>query len=266
MKRFTLVLFSACFILQTNAQDVYEDAMTAASYAYSHSKKAHSANNVFHTQEYADKAAEAFEKVENLADKCGCSEANETAYEAKTNMINSLEEDTYERSRFYAKQAKELGPKLLEQLTDCQSNNTPYTEDIAIADDINEATEEVLIKQQELEEKKRQLEIEQKKLEQQIAEQKKAKAAFEAERAAELKEQAIIKTKAELALQKLENALQELSIAFDNDSLFETQKDYVRSENELKNETLDDTKNFYVNRAKELTKSAMLQFASFNDN
>ncbi|MBW1298339.1 hypothetical protein [Aquimarina litoralis] len=265
----TLVLLS--FISQVNAQDLYEDALTAASYAYSHSKKAHGANNVFHTQEYADKAIEAFEKVETLADKCGCTQANETAYEAKTNMVSSLDQDTYERSRYYAKQAKELGPKLLEQLTDCQANgSSSYTEDIADVSEEEEAiaiaSEEVAQKQKELEEQRRQLEIEQQKLQEQIAAQQKAQAEFEAQRAAELKEQTAVKAKAEQALQKLESALQELSIAFDNDSTFETQKDYVRSENDLKNETLDDTKSFYVNRAKELTKSAMQQFAGYTEN
>ncbi|WP_299440400.1 hypothetical protein [uncultured Aquimarina sp.] len=270
MKRITSILFLLCFVSQTNAQNLYEDALTAASYAYSHSKKAHGANNVFHTQEYADKAIEAFEKVENLADKCGCSEANETAYEAKTNMVSSLDQDTYERSRYYAKQAKELGPKLLEQLTNCQANGSSsddYT-DVASAEEeaIAIASEEVAQKQKELEAQRRQLEIEQQKLQQQIAEQQKAQAEFEAQRAEELKEQTVVKVKAEQALKNLESALQELSIAFDDESIFESQKDYLRSENDLQNETLNDTKNFYVNRAKELTKSAMQQFAGYTEN
>ncbi|MDH7448203.1 hypothetical protein [Aquimarina sp. 2201CG14-23] len=270
MKRLASILLLSFFIIQINAQDIYEDALTAASYAYSHSKKAHGANNVFHTQEYADKAIEAFEKVESLSDECGCKEANETAYEAKTNMVSSLDQDTYERSRYYAKQAKDLGPKLLEQLTDCQANlgNSDYTEDIVSAEEeaIAIASEEVAQKQKELEEQKRQLEIEQKKLQQQIAEQQKAQAEFEAQRAAELKEQGLVKVKAEQALQKLESALQDLSIAFDDKSIFESQKDYLRSENELQNETLSDTKSFYINRAKELTKSAMQQFAGYTEN
>ncbi len=268
MTKFAPILILSFFVLQINAQDYYEDALTAASYAYSHSKKAHGANNVFHTQEYADKAVEAFEKVERLADKCGCDEANEIAYEAKTNMVSSLEQDTYERSRFYAKQAKELGPKLLEQLTDCQSNSGTYTDDIASNEEDEEisiASAEVLKKQQELENQKRQLEIEQQKLAQQIAEQQIAKAEFEKQREAELKEQSIVKNKAEQALQKLENALQELGIAFENESI-KLQKDYVRSDQELKNETLKDTKSFYINRARELTKSAMQQFVIYSEN
>ncbi len=269
MKKLAPIFLLSIFSLSTIAQDanMYDDALTAASYAYSHSKKAHGANNVFHTQEYADKAIEAFDKVETLASKCNCEAANETAYEARSHMENSLEQDTYERSRYYAKQAKDLGSKLLEQLTNCQANNSNF-DDVASAEEdaISIASAEVSKKQKELENQKRQLELQQKELAQQIAEQKRAQAKFEAKRAAELKEQAIVKSKAEQALQKLESALQELSVAFDNDSNFETQQDYLRSENELKNETLLDTKNFYVNRAKELTKSALSQFASYDDN
>ncbi|WP_106794547.1 hypothetical protein [Aquimarina sp. Aq78] len=268
MKKIALILFLLCFIPRTNAQNIYDDALTAASYAYSHSKKAHGANNVFHTQEYADKAIEAFQKVEDLADKCGCKVANETAYKARVDMESSLEQDTYERSRFFAKRAKELGSELLEQLTSCQANSGNYTdEEVASTEDENElaeATQEVASKQKELEEKRRQLEIEQQKLEQQIAEQNKIKAEFEAKRAAELKAQSLMKSKAEMALQKLENALQELSVVLNEESKFESQADYVRSENDLKNESLDDTKTFYVNRAKELTQTAMQQFAGYN--
>ncbi len=272
MKKIALILILSCFIPKINAQNVFDNALTAASYAYSHSKKAHGANNVFHTQEYADKAIEAFEKVENLADECGCSVANETAYKAKEDMLSSLEQDTFERSRFFAKRAKELGSQILEQLTQCQADANMYTEapsedeDIAMQDEIAIASEEVSQKQKELEDKRRQLAIEQKKLEQQIANQNQVKAQLEAQRAAELKQQALIKSKAEKALHKLEAALLELSVVLNEESTFESQNDYVRSENELQNESLNDTKNFYVDRAKELTKSAMKQFAGHTTN
>ncbi len=268
MKTTTLtlsLLFATSLFL--NAQELYEDAMTAASYAYSHSKKAYGANNVFHTQEYADKAAEAFEKVELLAEKCGCGVANETAYQAKTNMISALDQDTYERSRYYTKQAKELGSQILEQLTDCQSGIETAEEGIIASNDndaIEMAAQEMDQRQKALEEQQRQLALQQQQLAQQIAEQQQAKAAFEAKRAAELKEQTIVKTKAEQALQKLEIALKELSIAFENEAI-QLEKDYVRTENELANESLKDTKSFYVDRAKELTKSALKQFAIYAD-
>lgn len=269
MKKIGLLIISSCFLSPIYSQNLYEDALTAASYAYSHSKKAYGANNVFHTQEYADKAVDAFAKVENLAGDCGCKKANETAYQAKTDMESSLEQDTYERSRYFAKRAKELGSELLKELTLCQANakngiveGLGSTQDSNIADTV----EEVSAKQQELEEKKRQLEIQQKQLEQQIAAQQKAQKELEAKRAQELLKQSAIKSKAEQALKKLENAILELSIALNDEASFSYEDDYLRSESELQNESLDDTKNFYVNRAKELTKTAMQQFASYSDN
>ncbi len=267
MKNIALILFSLCLIKNATAQDLHEDALTAASYAYSHSKKAHGANNVFHTQEYADKAVEAFLKVEDLADQCGCEEANETAYLARVDMESSLNEDTYERSRFFAKRAKDMGPKLLDQLTNCQMNKAGYVANDG-TDEVQEqlaySAEVVSEKQMELEKKRLLLEEEQKKLELQIAEQNKRQAEYEAMRAAELKQQSLVKSKAELALQKLETALQELSVVLNNEAKFEAQSDYTRSENELINESLIDTKSFYVDRVKELTKTAMQQFASYN--
>lgn len=270
MKKIALILFMLCLIPEINAQDFYEDALTAASYAYSHSKKAHGANNVYHTQEYADKAVEAFLKVEALAEKCNCKKANETAYQARVDMESSLNEDTYERSRFFAKRAKELGSQILKELTSCRANkgSSMANTEVASIDQSNElaqATAEVANKQKELEEKRRQLEIEQQRLEQQIAEQNRQKIEFEAKRAAEFKEQSLIKSKAENALQNLEKALQELSIVLNEESKFKSQSDYyVRSENDLKNESLNDTKTFYANRAKELTQTAMQQLSSYN--
>ncbi|GGX28425.1 hypothetical protein [Aquimarina muelleri] len=268
MKKVTLILFILCSISETNAQDLYEDALTAASYAYSHSKKAHGANNVYHTQEYADKAVEAFLKVEALTEKCNCKKANETAYQARVDMESSLNEDTYERSRFFAKRAKELGSQILKELTSCRANNSslPNTEVASIdqGNDLAEATAEVVNKQKELEEKRRQLEIEQQKLEQQIAEQNRQKAEFEAKRAAEFKEQSLLKLKAENALKNLEKALLELNLILDKESKLEAQIDYIRSEDDLKNESLNSTKTFYINKAKELTKKVMQQFNNYN--
>jgi len=248
MKKFPLILFLVCFIFQVNSQNLYEDALIAASYAYSHSKKAHGSNNVFHTQEYADKAIEAFEIVEDLTDKCGCAKANETAYEAKTKMINSLKQDTYERSRYYAKQAKELSPKLLKQLTNCQINHNSFT-NIHVEEMVNTVAVAVTT-----EKKSRK----QQKLQQQITAQQKHQEEF--------KKQSAVKVKTEQTLQKLESVLLELNIAFDNQSILESQKDYLRTEIDLQNETVNDTKKFYVNRAKELTKIVMQQFVGYTKN
>ncbi len=262
MKKIVLVLF--CFIfLTSNAQDLYNDALTAASYAYSHIKKAYEMNNMTHTHEYADKAIKSFMIVEELSGKCGCSEANETAYLAKVDLESLLSQDTYEQSRFYAKRVKELGFTVLSQLTDCQSKKNFYYQDNMAS--IDNQMVEVSEKQRELEERKRQLEIEQKNLDAQIAHQNKLKEEFEAKRDVELKEQALIKSKAELALDKLEKALQELGVMFDDNSMIESQGNYVRSEADLMNETLIETKNYYIKTAKELTATAMKQIAGFVD-
>lgn len=269
MKNTVLSLFILCFVFSSNAQDVYDDALTAASYAYAHSKKAHKSNNVFHTQEYADKAIEAFEKVEALAEQCNCKVANETAYQAKTDMESSLNQDTYERSRFFAKRAKDLGAQLLEELTLCQVNKgniiaESESELVKKEELLAETAKEVSARQKELEAKRLQLELEQKELNRKIAEQNKKRKELESERIAELKKQSLVKEKAEKALQKLESALRELGAVLDEESKFESQIGfYTRTEQELKNESLDQTKTFYVNRAKEIAQIAIQQFADY---
>ncbi len=272
MKKHLSILFLLCFVFSINAQDVYEDALTAASYAYSHSKKAHAANNVFHTQEYADKAIVAFEKVESLSKLCGCTTANEKAYEAIDDLQSALDEDTFERSRFYVKRAKENGEQILSLITECEANNgnggaLASTDEMQYENEaIANAAEEINKQQLALEEKQKQLEAQQVKLNQQIALQEKKQKEFEAERSRELEEQRTIKSKAELALQNLESALLQFNVVFNKDeSEVELQNDYLRSKNDLENESLNETKNFYVNRAKELTKSAMKQFANYNE-
>jgi len=268
MKRFIVTLFLSSVIYSGNAQKLYDDALSYASYALAHSKNAYNSNNVYHTQEFADKAIEAFEKVENIADQCGCLEANETSYQAKEDMASSVNQDTYERSRFYAKRAKDLARRLLEELTYCQANpeDYPYPDSMASAEDneIALASEDVSNKQQELEERKRQLELEQKRLEKQIADQDRLRVEIEQKRAAELKQQTLMKSQAEKALKKLETALQELSILLNKKAMFDAKNNYSRSDSDLKNESLDDTKSFYVNRAKELTNKAVKKFAGYD--
>jgi len=270
MKRITLIFLLFGLISTTNAQQLYDDALSSASYALAHSKKAYNSNNVYHTQEFADKAIESFRKAEEIADRCGCIEAYETAYKGSEDMQSSLDQDTYERSRFFAKRAKDMAFKLLEELTYCQANPDDYpypdTASLDANDEIAELSNEVSSKQQELEEKKRQLQIEQKRLEEQIAQQNLIKEELKNKRAAELKEQTLIKSKAEKALRKLETALQELSVVLNDEATFDAQSDYLRSQTDLENESLDDTKSFYVNRAKELTNSAMMQFAGHQNN
>ena len=266
MKKHISFLLALSFtITNATSQDIYEEALSAASYAYAHSKKAHNANNVYHTQEFAEKAIESFQNAETLAEQCQCKKAIEIAFEARSDMESSLDQDTFERSRFFAKRAKEFGSQLLEELTNCQAKH--FDDADAVADVDDQSTNEVELlanKQKELAQKRLLLAQEQQQLELQIAANQLKQQKLEALRADELKEQSLIKDKAEQALLKLKNAIQELSnvvLNEQNSNSFDSSSNFVRNDKELKSESLDETKSFYVNRAKELTKSALLQFA-----
>lgn len=125
MKLLTLIPISFLFVYQIHSQSSsYENALIAASYGYLHSKKSHGANNHAHAQEHAYKAMKSYRKVEKLAEDCGCPKVNEMAYQAKISAKEVLNQDTYERSRFYAKRTRQIGAKILVQITKCSANNS----------------------------------------------------------------------------------------------------------------------------------------------
>lgn len=122
MRRYLPIIGFLLFVSHIYGQsNLYDDTLIAASYGYSHSKNAQGANNREHTQEYAYKAMLAYKQVEKLTRKCQCPEINEMAYQAKNNAYQALRQDTYERSRFYAKRVRELGSQLLVRISECFS-------------------------------------------------------------------------------------------------------------------------------------------------
>ena len=161
----------------SNAQNAYEDALSHANYAYAHTKNAHESNNRHHVIEHSDKAIEAFYEVEELADKCGCEDAYNAAIDAREYAEKTATQDTWERSRFYAKRAKEHGEKMVSLLNECTpfgKSNTAYVSNDDIKSDIEVQRAALLEKQQSLL-------LEQKRLEAQIAIQKQKHEEYEAQ-------------------------------------------------------------------------------------
>jgi len=159
----------------SNAQNAYEDALSHANYAYAHTKNAHESNNRDHVIEHSDKAIEAFYEVEELADKCGCEDAYNAAIDAREYAEKTATQDTWERSRFYAKRAREYGEKMISLLNECTPFghiDTAYVSNDDSQNDIEKQRSILLQKQQTLA-------LEQKRLEAQIAIQKQKQGEFE---------------------------------------------------------------------------------------
>ena len=257
MKR--IILTSVLFGIATTtfAQSAYEDALSNANYAYAHTKNAYESNNRDHVIEHSDKAVEAFYKVEDLANECGCEDAYNAAIDGREYAEKTATQDTWERSRYYAKRARELGENMMAFLTDC---NPVGRKTALVYEDTTNELSEIAAQKAELAEKQQLLAMEQERLAGEIAKQKERQAAFEMQRTAELKKQTILKSKAETALQNLEKAIVELGVVFNNDI---DVNEYKRSEKELEGETLDDTKYYYAHKASEIAKIAVEQFTEF---
>ncbi len=273
---FTSVLFISSY---ANAQKTFEDVMSAATYAKKHVRQAFIVNNIEQSHQYSEKAIEALNEVERLTDLFGCLDANSLAYDARDNVESSIEQDTWERSRFYAKRAEKITTELLIELNKCDiktsiipsndssdeaSNDDGVSSEIASTQAaINQHQNQMDAQRAELLRKQQELEAQQKRLEQQIALQKEKQAKLEAKRAAELKRQAIVQTKAEEALLKLEAVLEELSLIFDNQSMFASEKRYIRDAEILQSESLKQTKSFYAKEAKKLSEIGIKQFSTY---
>jgi len=260
MKVISFSITTLLLSIAINAQNTYEDALSNANYAYAHAKNAHESNNRDHIIEHSDKAIEAFYKVEELTDQCGCPDAYNAAMDGRENAEKTATQDTYERSRFYAKRARAHGERMVSLLNDCTPLNASNTAYVTNDNEINEMQNEIDAQKAILAEKQRVLAMEQSRLEKEIAVQKQKQAEFESKRLAELQEQSALKSKAENALLKLENAIKELGVVFDDNIAVE---DYTRTENQLKSETLSDTKYYYAIKASEIAKVAMEQFTEY---
>ncbi len=164
--------------ISINAQNDYEDALSHANYAYAHTKNAHESNNRDHVIEHSDKAIEAFYEVEELADKCGCENAYNAAIDGREAAEKTATQDTWERSRFYAKRARAFGEKMVSLLNECTPFGRPNT---ALVSNDDPQRIDIEAQRAELLEKKNLLAMEQKRLEAQIAVQKQKQAEFEAQ-------------------------------------------------------------------------------------
>lgn len=276
----TLLIISLLLICSfANAQKTFDNVLSAAAYANKHIRQAFIVNNIEQTHQYAEKAIEALMEVERLTDLYGCYDSNSLAYDARDNMESCLDQDTWERSRFYAKRAEKIAKELLVELNNCDIKTNINTasddsSDEANSSDAISSTQAAIERNQnqmdaqraELERKQRELEAQQKRLAAQIEQQKAKQAKLEARRAAELKRQTIVQTEAQEALLKLEAVLEELSLIFDKQSMFASDKRYIRNEEILKTETLRQTKSFYAEQAKRLAETGIKQFSSYIKN
>ena len=122
MKYNLLFSFFLTSCIAINAQSTCEDAFSAANYSVAHATNAYEAYNMIHVQEWAAKAMETFQEVEDITSECGCDDVSDLAYEGYEASEKSQYENTWERSRFFAKRAREKSILMMEALALCTNS------------------------------------------------------------------------------------------------------------------------------------------------
>ena len=254
------------------AQISCEKAFSAANYSVAHTTNAYDSNNNDHVQEWSFKAIETFREVEEITLDCGCEEAAGLAWEGYVAAEKAQEQNTWERSRFYAKRANQKAKLMMDALAECTNVDVSKIENADFDNDVYASSDENLnnyYSNEDLEDQKAELVAQQKFLEERQAElakeleKKKNEAkALKVARDNEILKQKAVKTNAELALSQINNGFQNLANALGCKQAYDLAKSsYEYTQEQINNSNLDETKLHYTLKLNEIAEKAMLNFS-----
>jgi hypothetical protein len=115
------------FTLIINTTFLFADctnAYSSASYTLSHAKKSLSSNNFDHQQYYAERALDALEKTKNLVEKCGCTGPLKAINAGTESLENAIDPQDWEMGRYYTKKALLSTQDVLSFLDMCTEGGT----------------------------------------------------------------------------------------------------------------------------------------------
>ena len=242
--KYTITLLSL-FLFSTISRAVpsCDEAYQAATYALQHLKTSLEWNNLESQRRYALRAIEAMEKVKSVTHDCGCKDAYNFSYDALDKLNKSLEQETFETSRYQISKANNDAKEVLISLDNCREDPLLYFK----SDEANLAARE----QQLIEQQKKLLE-DQKRLEKLLEEQKRQQKKLEIELEAKLDAQKLLKAKAEADIQEFEILVGRLISNLDCKEKYPITRQYIRTMEALEKESLEATKFFYMEKMKEL--------------
>ncbi len=256
MKKITLLTFllvlSTAFVHAEECGTAYQDA----TYALEHTEKALQSNNIEHLKQYSRRALEAIEKVYTATEGCMCTEANNSSYDAKEHLSKALEKSKFEVSRFYVKSALSSIKSILISLDLCNEPDPTYD---LVVDENNliSQEQELLAQQQALLQK-------QKALEAQLKAQKELQARISREKEIKLAEQKKIKYEAETNLLELESVINRIVRIADCGNTEPMKIEYTRTLEELEVESVNATKTYYTQKAREMADQLIFILANCN--
>ena len=256
MKKITMLILLVGLLSPVLASEDCGTAYQDATYALEHTEKALQANNLEHLKQYSRRALEAIEKVYNDTEKCGCTEANNSSYDVLEHLEKSLEKDKFEVSRYYVKSALSSTKSILISLDLCNEPDPSY--DLVVDENNLISQEQELLAQQQALLKK------QKALEAQLKAQKELQAKISREKEIKLAEQKKIKFEAETNLLELENVINRFIRIMDCDNSEPVSKNYSRTLEELEVESINATKAFYTQKAREMADQLIMVLADCN--
>ncbi|MFP2995990.1 hypothetical protein ABN763_08765 [Spongiivirga sp. MCCC 1A20706] len=148
-----------------------DDASSQASYAYSHTKKAYDSNNRDHLTQASERAYEAFVNTRDAAEKCGCDNAYNKAYDAVELISKAVDVTKWEDGRYYVKKSKTLAQEIIDALDQCAANG-PMVEEVTLDDS---GLTELQAQQKALEEQQKALKAKEMALKEEMATKAKEK-------------------------------------------------------------------------------------------
>ena len=269
-----ILYFTLSFIgsISLYAQASCEKAFSAANYSVAHTTNAYNSNNNDHVQEWSFKSIETFREVEEITQNCGCEDVANLAWEGYVAAEKAQEQNTWERSRFYAKRANQKAKLMMDALAECTNVDVSKIENADFDNDVYASSDENLnnyYSNEDLEDQKAELVAQQKILEERQAElakeleKKKNEAkALKIARDNEILKQKAVKTNAELALSQINNGFQNLANALGCKQAYDLAKSsYEYTQKQINNSNLDETKLHYTLKLNEIAEKAMLNFS-----
>lgn len=258
MRKFTLFITLLLLTLQAGFAQC-TTAYSAASYALAHTKRALKADNFDHQMLYAQRGVEAMEKAKGLIEDCGCQGALNQLVLGQDNLSKAIEPADWEAGRYYTQIALAHVKSMMGELDLCTTSNntttnTPAAPGMTASADSNTdylaVNSDLLSEQEKLEAERKRLEEQQRILEEKIARQQALAEQAQLARARELEEQMIVKQAAELNLAEMEQSLKDLAETLGCSKVKSLLNgSYKRSDAVLQNESLAETKAWYLQQA-----------------
>ena len=246
MKRINLFPIIFCICFYSYSQTGCTDAQAHIVYAFNNAKNSLKANNITHLKFYANKALEAFERVQEALDDCNCAEVEAYTIESIEKLYKVPPIAKMAEAQYFVGKAKENAQKIITALDYCTVSDKGSSV-VSVASSDDQDLSELEKEQLKLKQQQEALIKKQNALKQQLAKQKEAELNVE-------KQQLIVKSNA--AISKNIQAYNELLDACHCNTEI-SDGSVKQNDKELMSKSVDEIKSYYLKSIKDLTSNYM---------